>query len=396
MESEIYYLNERLVELHMKELANDQSYTRAQIIVNSKVEKSFKQLRMNMDNEIRNIKQVIAEPEMEIDKDALVVRLNQTKPVAPTKPKASKPEEPQEPVYKKAGLFNKKKINAKNEELRKEYEKEKEKYEYALSIYKNEQKTYSSQLAKFKAEEKEYKNAYTTLLEEQIKRIKNEKEILLKQKEEEAKEIKTKKKDRIEEYLDMAPQKSISLLLSLEEKGIRKELKKVISARDELYSCGIIYGKYRNYVALTTLYEYLDSGRCNTLEGPEGAYNLFESESRANEIIVQLNTIVDSLESIRANQFMLYTEMKEVNKNLKDIDDSLGKAINEIESLRWTVNKTNDYLADIDNTTEGILTASAMTARNTALAAHYSAITAHYSKVNAELTNALGFMIAMK
>jgi len=39
MESEIYYLNERLVELHMKELANDQSYTRAQIIVNSKVEK---------------------------------------------------------------------------------------------------------------------------------------------------------------------------------------------------------------------------------------------------------------------------------------------------------------------------------------------------------------------
>ena len=72
------------------------------------------------------------------------------------------------------------------------------------------------------------------------------------------------------------------------------------------------------------------------------------------------------------------------------------KAINEIQSLRWTVKDTNDHLVDIGNTAKGILANSAVTAHNTALTAHYSAITAHYSKINAELTNALGFMIAMK
>ena len=161
-------------------------------------------------------------------------------------------------------------------------------------------------------------------------------------------------------------------------------------------SIHIIYGKYRNYVALTTLYEYLDSGRCDALEGPEGAYNLFESETRTNEVIVQLKTIVDSLESIKANQFMLYKEMKEVNRNLNAVNASLNRAITEINNLQWTTKQTNAHLAEIGDTAKGLLVTSATTAYNTAVTAHYSAITAHYSKVNAELTNALGFMIAMK
>jgi len=52
---------------------------------------------------------------------------------------------------------------------------------------------------------------------------------------------------------------------------------------------------------------------------------------------------------------MLYKEMKKVNKNLEDVDASLGKAINEIQSLRWTVKDTNDHLVDIGNTAKGIL-----------------------------------------
>ena len=143
------------------------------------------------------------------------------------------------------------------------------------------------------------------------------------------------------------------------------------------------------------MYEYLDSGRCDSLEGSEGAYNLFEAELRTNEIIVQLKTIVESLESVKANQFILYKEMKKVNKNLKIVDASLAKVINGIEELQWTASDIDRYLAEIGGTTKEILNVSAVTANNTAVTAHYSAIAAHYSHVNAELTNAMGFMIAL-
>ena len=73
-----------------------------------------------------------------------------------------------------------------------------------------------------------------------------------------------------------------------------------------LYEEGIIYSKYRNLVAVSTIYEYLASGRCDQLEGPNGAYNLYEMELRQNIVIGQLSTITEHLEQIKENQYTLY------------------------------------------------------------------------------------------
>ncbi len=400
LESEIYYLNERLVEVQMKEQINNQGYTRAKIVVNEEVDKEFSLINKGIADEIRKLKRIVKDPQKGVDKKDLIVEIDLETPVEPGKPRTKKPEEPQAPIYKKPGIFNKKRIMVENEELRQEYEKEKKKYETELLEYDNEQKAYLSQLEQFKKNSKRYKSeyqkAYDLALNKEIERIITENNALLSEKNKIAKKLSAKKKERIDEYLEMSPQKKIESILSFEEKGIRQELKTVVSARDQLYSYDIIYGKYRNYVALTSLYEYLDSGRCRSLEGPEGAYNLFEMESRSNEIIVQLKTIVDSLEMIKTNQFMLYKEMKEVNKNLIMANSSLEKAIDEIASVNLTAKQVSEQLGDIGGTTKEILSTSKQTAYNTAVTAHYAEITAHYSKVNAELTDALGFMIAMK
>jgi hypothetical protein len=58
--------------------------------------------------------------------------------------------------------------------------------------------------------------------------------------------------------------------------------------------------------------EYLDSGRCSALEGPDGAYNLYESELRQNYIISKLDTIINQLDMIRENQYYLYTAMQDI------------------------------------------------------------------------------------
>lgn len=98
-------------------------------------------------------------------------------------------------------------------------------------------------------------------------------------------------------------------------------------ALQELYSQNVIFPKYRDMVAITTINEYLLSGRCYELEGPNGAYNLYEMELRQNIIIGQLSSIVSSLEQIKSNQFSLYQELVKANKTVNDI-------LHEVEGVR--------------------------------------------------------------
>lgn len=90
-------------------------------------------------------------------------------------------------------------------------------------------------------------------------------------------------------------------------------------ALDQYYSADIIFPKYRNLPALSSLYEYLTTGRCSELTGPNGAYNLYESEARQNTIITKLNIIISQLEQIRDNQYVLYEEVKKINYNTQKI-----------------------------------------------------------------------------
>lgn len=91
-----------------------------------------------------------------------------------------------------------------------------------------------------------------------------------------------------------------------------------------LYEEGIIYSKYRNLVAVSTIYEYLASGRCDQLEGPNGAYNLYEMELRQNIVIGQLSTITEHLEQIKKNQYTLYYEIQNANRNSESMLSSIG------------------------------------------------------------------------
>lgn len=91
-----------------------------------------------------------------------------------------------------------------------------------------------------------------------------------------------------------------------------------------LYEEGPIYPKYRNLVAVSTIYEYLASGRCDRLEGPNGAYNLYEMELRQNIVIGQLSTITEPLEQIKENQYTLYYEIQNANRNSESMLSSIG------------------------------------------------------------------------
>lgn len=121
------------------------------------------------------------------------------------------------------------------------------------------------------------------------------------------------------------------------------------SALEQLYSADVIYPKYRNLVAVTMIYEYLASGRCSELEGPNGAYNLYEMELRQNIIIGQLSSILERLEQIRGNQFTLYNELEKSNQESARL---LSDISNNVEFNRYASEETAKANAAIAKNTE--------------------------------------------
>ena len=101
-----------------------------------------------------------------------------------------------------------------------------------------------------------------------------------------------------------------------------------------LYAINIIFPKYRNMVAMCTIYEYFASGRCSVLTGPNGAYNLYESELRQNIIIAKLDKIISQLEEIKQNQYILYEEMKETRAVLNNISRDVGRIMENTEAIK--------------------------------------------------------------
>ena len=94
----------------------------------------------------------------------------------------------------------------------------------------------------------------------------------------------------------------------------------------KLYAQNIVYAKYRNLVAISTIYEYFDSGRCTELEGPNGAYNMYEGELRSNIIICSLSQIISDLGQIKNGQYALYEQIRRSNENVTHLLNNIYNA----------------------------------------------------------------------
>jgi len=94
------------------------------------------------------------------------------------------------------------------------------------------------------------------------------------------------------------------------------QLAQTKQALDKLYSADIIHPQYRNIIAIASFYQYIDTGRCTTLDGHEGAYNLYESERQMNMIVSKLDTIIERLDEMQSNQYMLYNTINTANNKI--------------------------------------------------------------------------------
>ncbi|MCR4874448.1 MAG: hypothetical protein K5923_01730 [Clostridia bacterium] len=129
-----------------------------------------------------------------------------------------------------------------------------------------------------------------------------------------------------------------------------KNRNKAETAFNKFMELNFVYSTYQDIVPICQFIQYLESGRCETLEGPNGCYNLYESELRQNIIINKLSNIENALEDIKRNQMVMI-------KTLKAIDvttNSIFKVANDVYS----------EVKDINDNTRAIAACSAISAAN--------------------------------
>lgn len=120
-------------------------------------------------------------------------------------------------------------------------------------------------------------------------------------------------------------------------KLIKKEIeneKNILNCTEEIldlfYEKDIIFQKYRSFAAISSILEYLVSGRCKSLAE---AYNKYEEELRQNIIIDKLDIIIDKLDQIERNQYMLYDAIMSVGEKIDAFSDEIDKALSSISQL---------------------------------------------------------------
>ena len=309
------------------------------------------------------------------------------KPEKPDVPQAPpKPEvyvlnrvKPEEPTYEVANIFNKKRVEKENEELRKQYESEMAEYTKAYEEYervterrekKYTEKTakYLDDLEKYPIRMEEYERQLKAFEEEENKRKEMQLQYYDTRERVYENAIQKKKTDLIEEIdrlqtiIDnyendqkkerLKREQEVNALPSVvsgdmagkfiedEIIGMVKDLCEIYSAIDELQSMNVIYEKYYQFHSLCVLYEYFLSGRVSELGGPYGAYNLYESELKSDRILKKLDVIdekldiiIGQLDDIKESQLVLYKKMKEINTDTTAICKSMDELKVAIESM---------------------------------------------------------------
>jgi len=255
------------------------------------------------------------------------------------------PNEPAYPKLKTPGFFNKKKIQEENDQLIAQYEA-------AVAAYRRACENENAQLlAKYEADMAAYRQALeeTELIQQKNEALKQAYEAKLQKhresaalRQEKAKEDALQKKEEarleleqkiasIRQQIDgltgaaQAPQLQLhfGLLFEQEIESAKQQLNQITAEKNRLYSLNVLYPTYRELAAEASFYEYFSSGRCETLEGSHGAYNLFEAECRSDVAARMIRT----LEEVKQGQVILQRQIKEITELIADFDQALEKAL---------------------------------------------------------------------
>ena len=130
---------------------------------------------------------------------------------------------------------------------------------------------------------------------------------------------------------------------------LNKSLDILVESRRKLYGKDIIFQKYHNLLAISTLLEYFKSSRCSELHGANGAYNLFETESHQGILFTKIEQAQKNLQKLEQTQYLAYMTIMQTNETLADIAAQIKAKISS-DSFEHII----PFVAEISNTAKAI------------------------------------------
>ena len=101
------------------------------------------------------------------------------------------------------------------------------------------------------------------------------------------------------------------------------------------------------------MYEYIDTGMCLTVNGPDGLAATYEKELKINQIISAVKSIndvlkvqVQLLQNIDQKQSFLCYQAEIARKQREDIKGKLNDNLNAINELSREQRRTNEQLCN--------------------------------------------------
>lgn len=124
------------------------------------------------------------------------------------------------------------------------------------------------------------------------------------------------------------------VLLEAQLKKLKNMNAKTKMTLQKLYNRNIIHPKYQGLIPVCSLYGYFDTGVCTQLEGHEGAYNKYDTESRLDYIICKMDEVLKHLEEIKSNQYQLYSAIQESNAQFDKLISNTNYMMGQLDGIQ--------------------------------------------------------------
>lgn len=153
------------------------------------------------------------------------------------------------------------------------------------------------------------------------------------------KEFKKSEENKLKNF-----QKSKEKILTEEIRAINKKIDVIKETLDMLYNLRLngvlcLHPNYQGLVPISVIYGYFDTGRCTTLQGHEGAYNLYEDEKLKGLIINKLDLVSKQLGNLQSSMIYVGQAISECNRRLSDLESTSNRMISSVNNMNTSISK---------------------------------------------------------
>ena len=145
---------------------------------------------------------------------------------------------------------------------------------------------------------------------------------------------------------------------------INNKLSEIKGILYRFYSSDDLAVKYRNFIAVGTMLDYLITGRCIIIRGDGGIIATYEEDLKHKQVIGELNELKQIGYQVLKNQSVMIQNQERIIDDLNDI----GRQVGNIER---GMERANEKLDSIDKNTAITAVAATQTAANTSYISSY-------------------------